>query len=143
MEVVLLVNLPLDLALDAQTDNIWVSLACYSCRVGIDQCERLLKHCDALSCVLLFLFDVVLEVARERLDLLYLLCKICAQAAQLVDHVGLDIASLVSLDNCLLVKVAENAVRIIEAPFGEERRWRIGVVDDVGDLEEALCAVLV
>ena len=33
VEVVLLVNLPLDLALYTQTDNIWVALACDSRRV--------------------------------------------------------------------------------------------------------------
>ena len=63
VKIILLVNLSLDLALDAQTNDIGISLARDSSGVRIDQGQCLLKCCHALPRSLLFLLDVVLEVA--------------------------------------------------------------------------------
>jgi hypothetical protein len=143
MQVVLLVNLPLDLALHSQANDIRVALACNSRRIRVDYRQRLFECRHALPCCLLLLLDIVLEVARQRLDFLNLLRQISSQAAELVDDVGLNIAGLIGFDNGLLVEVAQDAVGVVEAALGHERSGRIGVVDDVGDLEQALCAVLV
>jgi hypothetical protein len=61
----------------------------------------------------------------------------------LVDDIRLDIASLVCLDNGLLVEVAQYAVGVVEAAVDEKRSRRIGVVDDIRDLEETLRTVLI
>ena len=143
MKVVLFVNLPLDLALDSEANHVRVALACDRRWVRVNQRERLLKCSHALPCRLLLLLDIVLEIARQGLDLLDFLCEICSKAVELVDDVRLDVAGLVRFDDGLLVEVAEYAVRIVEAAIDHERGGRIGVVDDVGDLEKALGAVLV
>lgn len=49
----------------------------------------------------------------------------------MVDDVCLDIPSLVGFGNCLLMKIAEYAVGVVQTSLGEERRGRIGVVDYV------------
>jgi hypothetical protein len=143
MKIVLLINLPLDLTLDTQTNYVRISLACDSIRVRVYQSQRFLERCHALPRGLLLLLDVVLEVARERLDLLDLLRKICAQAAQLVDHIRLDIAGFVRFHHGLFVEIAQYAIGVVEASFDKECSRRIGVVDDIGDFEQALGAVLI
>jgi hypothetical protein len=143
MEVVFFVNLLLDLTIDTQTHYVWISFACDSIWVRVNQSQRLLERSHALPCRLLFLLDVVLKVARKGFDLLDLLRQIRAEAAQLVDDIRLDVASFVRLHHSLLVEVAHDAVGIIEASVDKEGSRRIGVVDDVGDLEEALRAMLV
>ena len=65
MEIVLFVNLALDLALDPQTDHIGITLAGGGCRVSLGGCEDLVEGSDALSGEFLFLFDVVLKIARQ------------------------------------------------------------------------------
>jgi hypothetical protein len=143
VKVVLLVNLPLDLALDAQANYVWIALARDSIGIRVDQSKSLLKRCHTLPRGLLLFLDVVLKIARKGLDLLDLLRKIRAEAAQLVDYIRLNVASFVCLDHGLLVEVAHDAIGIVEAAVDKERSWRIGVVDHVRDLEEALCAVLI
>jgi hypothetical protein len=143
MKIVLLIDLPLNLTFDAQADHIRVALACNSGGVGVDQSQCFLERCHALPCSFLFLLHAVLEVAREGLDLLDLLRKIRSQAAQLVDDIGFDVAGFVCFDDGLLVEVAKYAVCVVEAALGKERSGGIGVVDDVGDLEQAFGTVLI
>ena len=143
MEVVLLINLPLHLALDTQTHDIGISLACDCRGVGVGQSQRLLECCYTLPCSLLFLLDVVLEVARQRLNLLYLLRKISPEAAELVDDVGLNVPCFVGLKDGLLVEIAEDAVSVVESSFYEESGGGIGVVYDIRDLQQRFGAVLV
>jgi len=133
VEVILLINLPLHLALDTQTNDIGISLACNCRGVGVGQSQRLLKCCYTLPRGLLFLLDVVLEVARQRLDLLDLLRKISPEAAELVDDVCFNVPRLVGLEDGLLVEIAEDAVGVVQTSFYEESGGGIGVVDDVRD----------
>jgi len=61
----------------------------------------------------------------------------------LVDYICFNIARLVGFSNGLLVEVAEDAVGIVQASLDQECGGRIGVVDDIGDLDERLGAVFV
>jgi hypothetical protein len=143
MKVVLFVNLLLDLTIDTQTHYVWISFARDGIGVRVDQSQRFLERSHALPRRLLLLLDVVLEIARKGLDLLDLLRKVRAEAAQLVNDIRFDVASFVCLHHGLLVEVAHDAIGIIEASIDKERSGRIGVVDNVGDLEQALCAMLI
>jgi len=69
--------------------------------------------------------------------------EIGPEATELVDDVCFDVASLVGLCNCLLVEVAEDAIGVVQASFDEERRGRIGIVDDVGDFYERFGAMFI
>jgi hypothetical protein len=136
VEIVLLVNLSLDLALNTQADDVGIAFTRDSTRVGIDHSQRFLELRYTFSCILFLPLDVVLEIARERLDLLDLLSEICSKAAELIDDISLDVSCLVGLGNGLLVEVAENAVSIIQASFKKKCRGHIRVVDDIGHFEK-------
>lgn len=121
MQIILLVDLAFDLALNTQTHNVWIALTGDRGRIGVHHGERLFKRGHAFSRVLFLLFDIVLEVARERLDLLDLLRKVRAQPAKLVDHICFDVPGFVRLYDGLLVKVAEETVRIVQAAVAAEQ----------------------
>jgi hypothetical protein len=69
--------------------------------------------------------------------------KIGPETTELVDDVCFYVAGLVGLCNCLFVKVAEDAIGVVQASFNEERRWGVGVVDNIGDFYERLGAVFI
>ena len=119
VQVVLLIDLSLDLALHTQAHNVGVSLASDCRRIRVDYCKSFLESSNALSCILLFFLDIVFEVARQRLDLLDLLGQVCAETTKLVDHIGFNVPGLVGLNDSLLVEIAEEAVRIVQATIAE------------------------
>lgn len=143
MQVVLLVNLTFDLALNSQAHDIGVSLASNSRGIGVDHRQSLFKGCYSLPCAFLFFLNVVLEVARQRFDLLDLLGQVRAKTAELVDDVCFDIAGLVGLRNSLFVEVTEEAVRLVQAAVAEQGSWCVGIVDDIRHFEQRLGAMLV
>ena len=143
VKIVLLVDLPLHLALNTQTDDIGVAFASNCRGIRVNHRQGFLESCDALTRRLLFLFDIVLEVAGQRFDLFDLLGQVCSETTELVDDICLDVSGLVCLEDGLLVVVAEETAGLIQAAVAKQRGGRVGVVDDVGYLEEGLCTVLV
>lgn len=131
MKIVFFVKLLFYLTLDTEAHYKGIALASDRRRVRVDYCQGFLEGCDTLSCGLFLLLHVVLKVPRERLDLLDLLRQISSETTELIDDICLDITSLVGLGDGLFVKVAEDAVCIIQSSLNEQRGGCVGVVDDV------------
>lgn len=115
VQVVLFFDLPLYLLLDLESLNERVMLANRRGRVMRRRVESLLVGLNGSASTVLLLVDIVLEVAGQGLDLLDLLGQVIAKSLQLVDDVCLDVLCLVRFVDGVLVVVAENVVRFIDA----------------------------
>jgi hypothetical protein len=73
VKIVLLVNLSLDRAVHAESDNKRIILASGVAALMIDMLQSILQLLDLTPCSLLFLVDRVLKVTAQALDLLDLL----------------------------------------------------------------------
>ena len=73
VEVVLLINLSLNGAVHAESDNKRIIFAGRVAALMVDVLQSILQLLDLTPCSLLFLVDRVLKVAAQTLDLLYLL----------------------------------------------------------------------
>ena len=73
MKIVLLVNLPLNSAVHAESDNKRIILAGRVATFMIDVLQSILQLLNLAPCSLLFFVDRILKVTAQTLDLLYLL----------------------------------------------------------------------
>lgn len=119
MQIVLLVNLLLNHAVDAESDNIRVILSGDAILV-VGVLQRILQLLHLPPGRLLLLVDGVLKVAAQALDLLDLLVQVAAQAGEARDHVVLDLARLVRLGDRVPVEVLQDARRVAEAVVRDE-----------------------
>lgn len=134
MEVVFLVNLSLDLAINTQTDHIGITFASNCGGIRVNKRESFFECCDTLACGFLLFLNGVFEVARQGFDFLDLLSQIRPQTTQLVNDFILNIPSFVGFCDRLLMKVSQDPIRIIESALGKEYGRRIRIVNDVGNL---------
>lgn len=102
-----------------------------------------MQAADQFPGALDFPVHVILEIARQVLNLLDLLLQVVAEAHELVDDLALHLGGLVGFEIALPVKVAQDLGRIGEPPGFEEGGGHEGVVDDVGRGEEQFGAHLV
>jgi hypothetical protein len=112
VKIVLLINLPLDRAIHAESDNKWIILAGRVAALMINMLQSILQLLNLTPCSLLFLVDRVLEVTTQTLDLLDLLAQVTAQAGKASDDIGLDLARLVGFGEGVSVEILQDARRV-------------------------------
>ena len=122
MEVILLINLPLELPINRQPQKIRILLARGQRRVKLGLAKDLLKLIDGLPGTIHLLLDRILKVASQPLDLFDLRVEIVAQADESQDHVLLDLLGLSRFGDGLLVEVAQDLQGVIDATFAKEPR---------------------
>lgn len=115
MKIVLLVNLPLNSAVHAESDNKRIIFAGRVAALMVDVLQSILQLLDLTPCSLLFLVDRVLKVAAQTLDLLDLLAQVTAQAGKAADDVGLNLTRLVGFGKGVSVEVLQDARRVGKA----------------------------
>lgn len=98
---------------------------------------------DQFASALDFPVHIILEIARQALNLLDLLLQVVAEAHELVDDLALHLCGLVGFEIALPVKVAQDLGRIGETPGFEEGGGHEGAVDDIRSGEEQFGAHLV
>lgn len=136
MEVVFLVNLALNLAVDGETEQEGVLLASGRGRVDLALIEDVGEGADSLGGGAHLLLDRVFEVARQLLDFLNLLLKIASEASEGEDDVLLNVAGLLGLLDGRLVVGANQLQSIVDAGRLEEALWRGHIVGSVAELGE-------
>lgn len=140
VEVVFLINLLLNHAINSKADNVRVGLAIIAVVCVLQGLGKLVNR--FACCVLLFV-DRVLEVTVETLDLLNLLAQIATQASESGYDILLNIAGLVRFCDRVLVVVAENARRISQTTIGDEDRRVRKVGQNVGHFQQSFATRLV
>ena len=112
MKIVLLVNLPLNSAVHAESDNKRIILAGRVATFMIDVLQSILQLLNLAPCSLLFFVDRILKVTAQTLDLLDLLAQVTAQAGKAADDVGLNLTRLVGFGKGVSVEVLQDARRV-------------------------------
>lgn len=140
VEVVLLVNLPLNGTVNTKLNQEGVA---FGCVVVVGVVQGISKSNDSLACALLLLIHCILEVTIQALNLFDLLGQITAQSTERADHVSLNILGLVGLGQRVLVVVGENATCVCQATVGDEDAGVLHVLDDIGDLYQSLATLIV
>lgn len=143
VQVVLLLDLSLDLAVDGQAQEIGILLPRDGGGIDVAVAEHVLQVVDGPPGAVHLLVDRILEVAGQALDLLDLQVEVAPQAGEGLDDVLLDLAGLVGLEDGRLVVVAQDAQGVVQTAGGQEAGRRRRVVEDVGELDERLGLVLV
>ena len=115
MKIVLLVNLPLNSAVHAESDNKRIILAGRVATFMIDVLQSILQLLNLAPCSLLFFVDRILKVTAQTLDLLDLLAQVTAQAGKAADDVGLNLTRLVGFGKGVSVEVLQDARRVGKA----------------------------
>lgn len=136
MQVVLLFDLLLNLSLHIQAHDERITLARCRGGVSINKPKSLVQVPHRFARAIDFLFDGVLEITRETLDLLSLLLEITPETRQLTDHLHLHLNGLIGFRITLSVEVSEDIRRIGQTTRLKEPRWEGLVVDDIGSRQE-------
>ncbi|PNY29179.1 hypothetical protein TCAP_00901 [Tolypocladium capitatum] len=143
VEVVLLVNLALDLAIYGQTQQVRILPTRRGRGINLVLVQDIGERVHGLFCAVHFAIDGVLEVAGKVLDLLDLLLEIAPETGEGEDDVLLDLLGLVGLLDGGPVVVAQELEGIVDTGRLEEVGGRGDVVGDVGELAKGLGSVLV
>ncbi len=143
MQVVFLVNLALNLAVDSQAQQKWVLLASGRRRILLILIEVVGQATDSAASVAHFLFDRILKIARELLDLLYLLLQVTAQASEGENDILLNVPCLARLRDGSLIVSAYHLDSVVNAGRLEKVAGRVEVVGGIVEFAECLGALLI
>lgn len=143
MEVVLLIQLSLDLAIDSQAEKVRILLPGRRGRINLTLVQDVVESADGLGGDVHLSVDRVLKVAGQILDLLDLLLKIAPEPGKGEDDVFLNLLGLVGLVDGVLVVGAQKLQGVVDAGRPEKVGRAGNVVGDVGELDERLGPMLV
>ena len=143
MQVVLFLDLPCDLPVNPEFNDEWITFARRSMGVGFSDAQRLLQITHSSSRAFRLFIYVILEVARQALDLFDLLRQVAPQSCKLYNNIFFQRFRLVTLVDRLLMIVAENVCGIANATFTKKPGWNADIVDRIRERNERLRTRLV
>ena len=120
VQIILLLKLFLNLLVNTQAKNKWVTFPGGSARIGVDQAQGFMEMSDRLAGILDLFIHRVLEIAMQALDLLGLLLQVRSQTDQLVDDFAFNLGGLVGFQIALTMEVTDDLIGIGQTPRFEE-----------------------